>query len=166
MKMNENPDCALFWEGDMYIYQKAKNRSKSFSFLNLFDKYRNSQNENNKIKLWKTPCHVELHQMELYITLLKNGINSNTIDRTIYLNEKTRVSLLERNLQKSLTNSLKPPYLFINQNIQEKESCPDITNTNNFFLQDEAQSSSSASTFNEEDNHSNHFYTNFNEEQT
>lgn len=156
--MNKTPDCALFWEGDMYFYQKAKNRSKSFSFLSFFDKYRYSQMNNNGIKLWKTKCHVELHQMELYIILMKNGVNGNTIDRTIYLNEKTRITLIERNAQKMYNNS-KPPFLFINQNANENN------NNENITFREEMQSSSSSNFTDDIDNSNRHFYTDFNEDQ-
>ncbi|OHS98020.1 Serine/threonine-protein kinase AtPK1/AtPK6 [Tritrichomonas foetus] len=65
--MLNNPDCALFWEGEMY-------------------------KKSNFFGLWKH-CHVELHQMELYI---RRSSKSASIEKRIFLTDKTKVSLIEK----------------------------------------------------------------------
>lgn len=140
--MNVTPDCAFYWEGDMYFYQKSKYRSRSFSFLSLFSSARNDNNGKNKSKLWKTPCHIELHQMELYIGIKKNG-NNMSVDKSIYLTENTQISLIERNAQIDSLNMPKSPFLYIklNQNAHEKEA---HTDNNDLFLLDQFQSTDPA----------------------
>ena len=88
MSSSNSVDCALFWASDMY-------RKTDF------------------FSLWKR-CHVELHQMEIYI---RRNSKSSSIEKTIFISDKTDVSLIEQG------NS--PPLL----KISESPSDPPITLT-------------------------------------
>lgn len=144
--MTATPDCALFWESNMYIYQKSRPRSNSFSFLGLFDQIgffsKNSNIPPAKTKLWRQACHVELHQMELYITYTSKNYDAKKIDKTIHLNHLTRVLLIERKHQTNHIGSLEVPVLSIKQ-LQPTNSQP--TDKPNFIFQMDEESSKSTS---------------------
>ena len=123
--MNKNPDCALFWEEEMYIYQKQKSGLHSLAFQNFFGLFNKKKFDyENKIKLIKTPCHVELHQMELYISMEKS-------EHTFKLDDQlTNIALIETDFKKGITNHRSPPLLYIkiNKNLSEQENETDNSN--------------------------------------